>query len=71
MKDKQGPGYEGIRMIQVLMCAHGRGLKIYGRLHGWRYALGVSGSSHILDTQVLGSDKGMRNTLRWLQGYVD
>ena len=31
----------------------------------------VSGSSHILDTQVLRSDKGMRNTLRWLQGYVD
>ena len=27
-------------------------------MHGWRYALGVSGSSHILDTQVLGSDKG-------------
>jgi len=31
----------------------------------------VSGSSHISDTQVLGSDIGKRNTLRWLQGYVD
>ena len=30
----------------------------------------MSVSSHILDTQVLGSDKGKTNTLRWLQGYV-
>ena len=32
-------------------------------MHGWRYALGVSGSSHILDTQVLGLDTGKRNAL--------
>ena len=32
--------------------------------------LGVSVWSHILETQVLGSDKGKTNTLRWLQGYV-
>ena len=31
----------------------------------------MSGSSHILDTQVLRSDTGNRNTLRWLQCYVD
>ena len=30
----------------------------------------VSVWSHILDTQVLGSDKGKTNTLRWFQGYV-
>jgi len=57
-------------MIQVLMCAHGRG-QVFGKLHGWRYALSVIGSSHILDTQVLGFDTGKRNTLRWLQGSVD
>ena len=31
----------------------------------------MSGSSHVLDTQILGSDTGKRNTLRWLKGYVD
>ena len=30
----------------------------------------MSVSSHILDSQVLGSDTGKTNTLRWLQGYV-
>ena len=30
----------------------------------------MSVSNHILDTQVLGSDKGKTNTVRWLQGYV-
>ena len=33
--------------------------------------MGVIGSSHILDTQVLGCDTGNRNTLRWLQSYVE
>jgi len=33
-----GKGYEGKRMIQVLMCAHGRG-QVFGKLHGGSYAL--------------------------------
>ena len=31
----------------------------------------MSGSSYILETQILGSDTGKRNALSWLQSHVD